>query len=250
VIAEGIAEPPLVVDMSRSDGVSRACEERGEAVRYVAVPNSSGISDSRNRAVAETRTRYLLFVDADAVATPGWAAAMRAAFDRVERVAIVGARCSARWAEPPPRLLRTAPAGDFLSLFELGDEPLDVPRVVGTSFAVDLQRVPSQPFRVELGIGPASRLGGEEVELCERVRAEGWRVRYEPAAHVRHAIRPGRATWSSMFRRAFHAGQEGRRLGHRLDPLPRSMRAADRVFQAVVAPAFAAGILLGPRDPG
>ena len=250
VIAEGLAEPVLVVDMSRGDGVRSACAERGDAVRYVAAPGSTGISDSRNRAVAATSTRHLLFVDADAIPAPGWAAAIRAAFDRVERVAIVGARCTARWAEPPPRLFRTAPAGDFLSLFELGNEPLDVPRVVGTSFAMDLERIPDDPFRVDLGIGPESRLGGEEVELCERVREAGWRVRYEPDAHVRHAIRPGRATWSSMLRRAYHAGQEGRRLGHRLDPLPRATRPADRVFQAAVAPAFAAGMLRGRRHPG
>ena len=248
VIAEGLAEPVLVVDMSRGGGIRSVCEERGHSVRYVAAPDSSGISDSRNRAVSETSTRHLVFVDADAIVTPGWAAAMRAAFDRVEGVAIVGARCSARWSEPPPRLFRTAPAGDFLSLFELGDEPLDVPRVVGTSFAIDLERVPREPFRVDLGIGPESRLGGEEVDLCERVRAAGSRVRYEPEAHVLHAIRPGRATWRSMLRRAFHAGQEGRRLGHRLDPLPRQPRPADRVFQAAVAPAFAAGMLAGRRD--
>jgi GT2 family glycosyltransferase len=246
VIAEGLPEPVLVVDMSRGDAVRSACAERGDAIRYAGAPDSSGISDSRNRAIAATRTRYLGFVDADAIASPGWAAAMRGAFDRVEGVAIVGARCTARWAEPPPRLFRTAPAGDFLSLFELGDEPLDVPRVVGTSFALDLDRIPDEPFRTDLGIGPDSRLGGEEVDLCERVRQAGWRVRYEPNAHVRHVIRPGRATWSSMLRRAYHAGQEGRRLGHRLDPLPRQARPADRVFQAAVAPAFAVGMLVGP----
>jgi GT2 family glycosyltransferase len=249
VIAEGLAEPIVVVDMSRGGGIRSVCEERGDSVRYVAAPDSTGISDSRNRAVAAARTRYLLFVDADAIAARGWAAAMRAGFDRADEVAIVGARCAARWAEPPPRLFRTAPAGDFLSLFELGDQPLDVPRVVGTSFAMDLERVPDEPFRVELGISPESRLGGEEVDLCERVREAGWRVRYEPEARVRHAIRPGRATWRSMLRRAFHAGQEGRRLGRRLDPLPRRMRPADRLFQLAIAPAFTAGRLVGSRGP-
>jgi hypothetical protein len=245
VVAEGLAEPVLVVDMSTTRGVRDACAERGDAVRYMPAPDSSGISDSRNRAIAEARTRYLLFVDADAVVSGGWAGAMRRGFDRVDRVAVVGARCTARWSEPPPRLFRSAPAGDFLSLFELGDEPMDVPRVVGTSFGMDLERVGAEPFRLDLGIGPGSRLGGEEVDLCERVRADGWRVRYEPEARVQHAIRPSRATWRSMQRRAFHAGQEGRRLGRRLDPLPRTPRPVDRVFQAAVAPAFAAGMLVG-----
>jgi mycofactocin glycosyltransferase len=249
-IAEGMAEPIVVVDMSRGEGVRDVCAARGEAIRYVATPDSRGVSDSRNRAIAAARTRYLLFLDSDALPVAGWAAAMRGAFDRVEGVAIVGARCAARWTDRPPRLFRTSLAGDFLSLFELGDEPLDVPRIMGTSYAIDLERVPSDPFPLEVGIGPDSRVGGEEVELCERARADGWRVRYEPGALVYHTIRPGRATWRAMMRRAFHAGQEGRRLGRRLDPLPRPIRPADRLFQAAIAPAFVAGTLVGPRENG
>ena len=245
-IAEALAEPIAVVDMSRGDGVRGVCEARGDAVRYIAAPDSSGVADSRNRAVRAARTRYLLFLDADALPTPGCAAAMRGAFDRVERVAIVGARCPARWTDRPPRLFRTAVAGDFLSLFELGDEPLDVPRIMGTSYAIDLERVPPDPFPPEFGFGPDSDLAGEEVELCERARADGWRVRYEPSAVVFHTIKPGRATWRSMFRRAFHAGQEARRMDGRLEPLPRSPTAADRLFQAAITPAFAAGMLRGP----
>jgi GT2 family glycosyltransferase len=247
-IGEGMVEPVLVIDMSRGDGVRRVCAERGDAIRYVAAPDSRGVSDSRNRAVAGARTRYLLFLDADALPTPGWAAAMRDAFHHTDRVAIVGARCPARWTDRPPRLFRTALAGDFLSLFELGEEPIDVPRIMGTSYAIDLERVPAEPFPLELGFGPDSQLAGEEVELCERARADGWRVRYEPSAVVFHTIRPGRATWRSMLRRAFHAGQEGRRLGRRLDPLPRQPQLGDRLFQAAIAPAFLAGVLRGPGD--
>jgi GT2 family glycosyltransferase len=241
-------EPVLVVDMSRGDGVRSACERRGAAVRYVAAPDSRGISDSRNRVAAAARTRYVLFVDADAIAAPGWAAAIRSAFDRDGRAAVVGARCLARWRSQPPRLLRTAPAGDFLSLLDLGDVPLEVPRVVGTSFAIDRERMPSPaPFDLSLGIGPDSRLGGEEVDLCERVRAAGWHVLYEPEAVVLHDINPERATWGSMLRRAYAAGREGRRLGRRLEPLPRELTLADRAFQAATAPAFLAGAAVGAR---
>jgi glycosyltransferase involved in cell wall biosynthesis len=248
-IGEGMAEPIVVVDMSRGDGVRDVCARRGDAIRYVAAPDSRGVSDSRNRAVAAANTRYLLFLDADALPTPGWAAAMRGAFDRIDGVAIVGARCPARWTDRPPRLFRTSLAGDFLSLFDLGDEPIDVPRIMGTSYAIDLERVPADPFPLELGFGPDSRLAGEEVELCERARADGWRVRYEPSAVVFHTIRPGRATWRSMFRRAFNAGQEGRRNGRRFEPLPRQTNLGDRVFQAAIAPAFLAGALRGPGKP-
>ena len=49
---EGLPEPIVVVDMSRGSGVRDVCAERGDAVRYVAAPDSQGVSDSRNRAVA------------------------------------------------------------------------------------------------------------------------------------------------------------------------------------------------------
>jgi GT2 family glycosyltransferase len=210
------------------------------------VPESRGISDSRNAVLANVATRYVLFLDADGVPSPGWAHGLREAFERAPTAAVVGARCIARWTEPPPRLFRTGFAGDFLSLLDLGDEPLDVPRIVGTSHAIDRERVPDQPYPPELGLQVGSSLGGEEVALCERALRDGWRVVYEPSAVVSHVIRPGRATWRAMLRRAFLAGQEARSLEHRHPPLPRRPTAQDRLFQAAIAPAFAAGMAVGP----
>jgi GT2 family glycosyltransferase len=246
VIAEGLEQPTIVVDMSTDDVVRRVCEERAPAVEYVAAQDSRGVSDSRNRVVERVTTRYLLFLDADAVPESGWAAAMRAAFDAVPDAAVVGARCVPRWTDRPPRLFTTPIAGDFLSLFDLGDERLEVPRIIGTSYAIDLERVPDAPFPLELGFGPDSALAGEENALCERAARDGWRVIYEPAAVVTHVIKPGRATWGSMLRRAYHAGQEARRAEHRHPPLPRETTPRDRLFQAAIAPAFAAGLAIGP----
>jgi GT2 family glycosyltransferase len=247
VIAQGLEQPTVLVDMSTDDRVRTVCAERGEAVSYVAAPDSVGVSDSRNRVVARVDTRYLLFLDADAVPAPGWAAAMRGAFDKASDAAVVGARCVPRWTERPPVLFKTGFAGDFLSLFDLGPSPADVPRIMGTSYAIDLTRVPAEPFPLALGVGPGQPLGGEEPELCEQALRDGWRVRYEPSAVVSHVIPASRATWPSMFRRAFHAGQEARRLDRRQDPLPRRPTGRDRLFQAAIAPAFAAGLALGPR---
>jgi GT2 family glycosyltransferase len=246
VIAEGDGNPVVLVDMSADDGVRRVCELRSSEVRYFHLPGSRGVSDSRNAVVAQVATRYVLFLDSDAVPEPGWAAAMRAAFERDPDAAVVGARVLPRWTSSPPRLLRTGYAGDFLSLFDLGEEPVTVPRIMGTSYAIDLERVPERPFPPELGYQVGNPLGGEEVELCERAQREGWTVLYEPAAVVRHIIGPGRATWRSMQRRAFHAGQEARRLRHRHPALPRKVTRADRLFQAAIAPAFAAGWAIGP----
>jgi GT2 family glycosyltransferase len=246
VVAQDAGNPIVLVDMSTDDRVRRVCEQRPEAVRYFHLPGSRGVSDSRNAVVGHVDTRYVLFLDSDAVPEAGWAAAMRGAFKREPSAAVVGARVLPRWTETPPRLFRSSFAGDFLSLFDLGDQPLEVPRIMGTSYAIDLERVPPQPFPPELGYQLGNPLGGEEVELCERAAREGWSVVYEPEAVVAHIIGRGRATWRSMLRRAFHAGREARRLEHRHPPLPRHPTLRDRLFQAAIAPAFAAGMAVGP----
>src|ERR1051326_7732074 len=77
ILAEPIEQPPIVVDMSRGDGIEAVAAERPQ-VRYVRYRESAGTSDSRNKVVELTETRYLLFVDADAVPDAGWATKMRA----------------------------------------------------------------------------------------------------------------------------------------------------------------------------
>lgn len=101
-LAQGLVHPITIVDMSRGSEVAAAARARGKGVRVIRCPDSRGVSDSRNRLVALVETRYLLFLDADAVPTPGWAEAMRRRFDDDERAAVVGARCLPHW----PTLLR------------------------------------------------------------------------------------------------------------------------------------------------
>ena len=166
---------------------------------------------------------------------------MRHRFDVDERAAVVGARCLAHWPTNPPFLFDAAPAGDFLSFFDLGSEPLEVPRIMGTSFAVDRERLPPHPFPLNIGRAPGILLAGEEVELCLLARREGWRVLYEPGAVVHHHVGARRASWRWMWRRVFVAGQESRRSGRRLEPLPRALGLRDLAFLAAVSPAFLGG---------
>src|SRR5204862_5653963 len=130
--------------------------------RYEAYPHSSGLSDSRNRGLGLADTRYILFVDADAIPERGWASALRNAFASDERTALVAARILPLWPSGRPMLFDTAPAEDFLGMLDLGGEEREVPRVMGTSFALDRERLPSPaPFATELGRRPGSLAGGE-----------------------------------------------------------------------------------------
>jgi GT2 family glycosyltransferase len=249
-IAHGDGAPIVVVDMSTQDGVRHACAARAAHVRHDAFPQSGGVSHSRNRCVALAASRYVTFLDSDAFAAPGWARAQRARLDD-ERVAVVGSRILGAFERRPPRLMRSVTASDWLSLLDLGDEPVDVPRIIGTSYAIDRERVPQPPFDESLGRKPGWPLAMEENVLCDMARADGWRVVYEPASVVRHRIAPERASWRWMWRRAHTAGRETRAAG-RFEPIPRApLTLRDRAFQAAVAVPFGLGVLAGAgaREP-
>jgi GT2 family glycosyltransferase len=236
----------VVVDMSRTDVVADAAADVG-GIELVRLRDSRGVSHSRNECVRRATTRYVLFLDSDAIPEPGWLEAMRAGFDEPQ-VAVVGARIVPAWPRRPPPLLDSVTARDWISMFDLGDEPLPVPRVMGTSYALDRERVADPPFDEALGRRPGVEVAHEEVQLALDATRAGWRCWYAPAAVVHHHIGRERTTWRFMVRRAFTAGREVRlHPDDGLEPLPRAaLTWRDHAFRALVAPAFLAGRLRGP----
>jgi GT2 family glycosyltransferase len=245
-VAGAAGSPVVVVDMSTDDRVAEVCRGR-EQVRFCAFPDSGGVSHSRNRCIELARTRHVAFLDSDAIPQPGWLEPLSARLEE-DRVAVVGSRVLPDFGARPHRLFSTTTASDWLSLFDLGDEPCEVPRIMGTSYAIDRTRVPDPPFDESLGRRPGWPLAREENALCEAARARGGLVLYEPASVVRHQIPPGRLTWRWMWRRAHTAGRETRAAG-RDEPLPRPpLTPADQVFRMAVALPFLAGTLSRPRE--
>jgi GT2 family glycosyltransferase len=240
------SQPVLVVDMSRTDVVADAAAQAG-GVEVVRLPDSRGVSQSRNECVRRAGTRYVLFLDSDAVPEPGWLEAMRAGFEQ-PGVAIVGARVLPAWPRRPPPLIDSVTARDWISMFDLGDEPKPVPRVMGTSYALDRERLGEAPFDERLGRRPGVDVAHEEVQLALDAARAGWRCWYAPQAVVHHHIGRDRTTWRFMMRRAFTAGREiALWPDEGIEPLPRPpLTWRDHAFRALVAPAFLAGRLRRP----
>lgn len=247
-LAGSADERIVVVDMSAAPNLRGVCEAR-ERVDYDHYPESGGVSHSRNRCAELATTRRIAFLDSDALATPGWLDPLAERLDEPD-VAVVGSRILPEWEHRPGPLMRSVTASDWFSLFDLGDQSLEVPRIMGTSYAVDLERVPDPPFDESTGRRPGWPLAMEENVLCESARANGFRVLYEPRSAVRHHIPADRATWRWMWRRAHTAGRETRLAG-KSEPIPRAaLGLADHAFRAMVALPFLAGRLrpLADRD--
>jgi GT2 family glycosyltransferase len=183
---------------------------------HVVIANAEtrGLSGARNTGVRAASAPLIGFLDDDAEAEAGWLAALLAPFAAADVVG-VGGRAEPVWPGSPPRFL-----------------PRELGWIVGCTFTgqpTELGEVRSMLFRRDavLSVGGFSTdtgrvgripLGGEETDLCIRLRAADPRARilFEPRSLVRHHVSDDRATWAYLRRRSFYEGVSKAVLARRL----------------------------------
>ncbi len=209
--------PVVVVDSGSSDGTSDAVRAAHPDVRVLELGNVGyGRAVNAGAGLFEDDIDVVVAANADVRFQPGSIATLVTALDADPGVAIVGPRvrypdgghqASARrspslgtavmhaaigWLAPANPATRRYHALDLTG--PGAREACDVDWVSGCAFAIrrsDLDAVG--------GFDPGYRLFVEDVDLCDRLRRRGRRIRFEPGAVVEHrvgastAIRPLRA---------------------------------------------------------
>lgn len=200
------AEPPdevLVVENAPRDGRVRALIEQDfPSVRWMAEP-VPGLDFARNRALAAATGDAVAFLDDDAVADPGWAAALRAPFADPKVGAVTG-RVDALAVDTPGQRLVEANGGYSRGLRRIRlPEEVDLPlhgwRAPLIAWAVSVGSGCSLAVRRSLllslgGFDEALDLGAElpgggDHDALWRVLEAGSSVVYEPAALAWHEHR-------------------------------------------------------------
>jgi GT2 family glycosyltransferase len=195
----------LVVDNAPSDGRTEAMVRREfPGVRYVR-ESAPGLNFARNSAVAETARDIIAFIDDDAVAEPGWARHLVAAFDASPELGICTGRVLPLILETEAQRLFESQGG-----FDRGPERILMPgdarrrRMHGVC-------VPLIAWSIAIGVGANMAIkkdvaadiggfdtaldhgsvlpGGGDVDAIWRVLASGRQVVYEPRALVLHEHR-------------------------------------------------------------
>jgi hypothetical protein len=215
--ADVAAEPDwivLVVDNASADGsaarIAAAIRAEGWTwARLVESPVNGGFSAGNNLGLATLARQYVL-LNSDTIVRPGALAALLGALRSEPEVGIVGPRLEDpdgtpqescfRWATPFSELIAAAQTGPVTSLLRryrvalpAAGSPHDTEWI---SFACVMLR-----REVVRDVGPLDEgffMYFEDMDYCRRAWAKGWRVRYEPAAHVVH-LRGG----SSPVKQAF-----------------------------------------------
>ncbi|MER6735212.1 mycofactocin biosynthesis glycosyltransferase MftF [Streptomyces puniciscabiei] len=235
--------PVLVVDDGSEHPAAVADVARRHGARLLVHPYNRGPAAARNTGLRHCRTAYVAFCDSDVVPEPGWLAPLLAQFAD-PAVALVAPRVVAL----------PVPSPGLLDRYEEVRSPLDMGAVEGPVVPVSaLSYVPSATIvvrRTAVGAGfdPALRVG-EDVDLCMRLHAAGWRLRYVPSARVGHRHRTDLRSWL-VQRAGYGTGAAALALRHpgQVPPLyaaPWSLTACALLLRGRPVPVAAAAVLTG-----
>lgn len=250
----------LVIDNS-PDPIRSAAEAKPWAkVRNLTWVHETrpGLSNARNVALARAKGDIIAYIDDDAIAVPGWAQALIAAFDALGAgTAVVGGRVVPLFRSPRPDWLsdRLLP---YLSMVDLGEDRRPITEaewVVGANVAYRTEALRAVGgFSTNLGrIGNSGLLSAEETEVANKLRAAGLSIGYDPQAEVAHLVDASRTSQAWFARRiawqavsAVLAGETGK---------PADLTQADveiRKYFAALHPAdrHVGALLSNLSDPG
>ncbi len=193
----------LVIDNGSTDSTIATAAAFADRLplRLVEEPEP-GLSAARNRAVAEARGEYLLWIDDDAIPSQGWIAAYLAAFAAWPEASVFGGPIDVAFDAPPPAWLRRVLplVGGVYGQRDLGLEPIALrPSVTelpfGGNFATRTAEQRRFPYDTTLGRHPEHPArGSEETDVLLSMLESGLAGRWVPTASVTHLQDLARAT--------------------------------------------------------
>lgn len=201
-VPAGLAWQVIIVDNGSSDDTRAVTEAYGDRlpVRWV-FEGEAGLSNARNRGVAEATGDYILWTDDDVLVHAGWLAAYVQAFETFPDCAVFGGKVTPVLEEPTPAWFagNRDLLGFLLAERDFGATP--IPLCVetfqlpfGANFALRRAEQQAHRYDPELGVGPGRSRSGEETEVIRAILAGGGSGMWVPDAEVRHLIPASRQT--------------------------------------------------------
>jgi glycosyltransferase involved in cell wall biosynthesis len=199
----------LVVDNRSTDDTVQVVERSalGGKIRYV-FESTLGLCHARNRGWREARGRYVVFLDDDAVASPGWLRAVEEAFATYPGAGVVGGRVDPIWEAAPPTWM-SPDVSLSLTILDWGPTPkviadLRSEWLVGANLAIPrgvLEDVGG--FHPGLDRVGTAMLSSGDVFLEQQIVARGYLAVYYPTMAVSHVV-PASRLRKGWFRRRYY----------------------------------------------
>jgi glycosyltransferase involved in cell wall biosynthesis len=209
-IPDGMIWELLIVDNGSSDTTPAVVASFADRlpVRYV-VEFVAGLSNARNRGVAEARGALICWTDDDVELDAAWLAAYHAAAEQFPEAAFFGGNITPVLEGPTsawftslmaePEIQSLTARRSFASAVRLS---ADGGLPYGANFAVRTAEQRRHRYDPSLGVSPSHSRSGEETAVILAIIAEGGTGFSVPSSNVRHMIPTSRQTRKYIW--SFH----------------------------------------------
>jgi O-antigen biosynthesis protein len=209
----------IVVNDGSKDQTGAIIQEYGFKV---ITTENRGLSSARNTGLAAATGEIVAYIDDDAWPDPHWLTYLAETFMRTDFVGVGGPNVPPPGDGPIAECVANAPGGPVHVL--ISDREAE--HIPGCNMA--FRREALQAIG---GFDPQFRTAGDDVDVCWRLQARGWRIGFHPAAlvwhHRRNSVRAywrqqrgyGKAEallerkWPSKYNGAGHVSWKGRMYG-------------------------------------
>ncbi|MGA2802027.1 MAG: glycosyltransferase family 2 protein [Verrucomicrobiota bacterium] len=227
----------LIVDNASTDDMAEVATRLAAADSRVKIwrEDELGLSAARNAALKKAQGQYVIFLDDDATAEPGWLAAYRdfLSVPPSGKIAVVGGLVYPDYEILPPKWINIPVIGH-----RLGSSPKrifhrDGPWGCNSAYRRDLALAAGM-FDTRLGRKGKKMMCREESDLNLRLENAGYELWWLPAAAVRHFVPSSRLTFRATMLAFFNEGQSAaiQRLKSRRRGLDRGFYRAGRIVGA------------------
>jgi len=205
----------IVIDNNSSDNTKEVVYKFIETypdckLRYIFEP-IQGLSVARNKAIKETNSEILLFIDDDALADENLLKEHIRIYDEFKNVGCVGGKIDVEFIDGKPRWLdeKYYSVYGYLNFSDYITEMNSPPIGTNISFSVNIIKNLNLKFDENLGRKGLNFNGGEETAFCKVLLDNNYKIIYNPYAKVYHIV-PYFKTKKSYFRKIPKDGAKGR----------------------------------------
>jgi GT2 family glycosyltransferase len=197
VLANSAGAEVIVGDSASTDGSVAWLRAEHPGVKRVELPQNLGFAGGYNAVLAGVEAERYVLLNPDVEVRPGWLDALNSALDREPRMAACQPKVLA--LNDPQRFEHAGAAGGFIDrngypfcrgrIFEITERDEgqydDAREVFWATGACMMVR--ADAFHAAGGFDASLFAHMEEIDLCWRLRRQGWRIGYTPATAVLHA---------------------------------------------------------------
>lgn len=201
-IPDGLAWEFLLVDNGSVDHTAAVAASYADRLPIRCVREETpGLSNARNRAVAEARGAYICWTDDDVLIDSDWLAAYAEAFDRHPEAAFFGGVIEPVLEGEPPHWFKEnwSRLSNIMAERNFGDQVVPLSHEnermpYGANYAVRTREQRETLYDPTLGVSPGHRRLGEESDVLLKMLQAGGVGFWVPKSRVRHMIPRSRQT--------------------------------------------------------